>query len=307
MERKKVLVFETSKTLMRAYELVLRGSLWSIVKVPLEGRIFQSIESSAPDALIVDRRALSPETREALYSLPLPIVYCAAERSAERAERLYLARPFSSDELFETLGAALAWEPDLTADDAPAGGVDLSEEFDGDEEPMILPEPDEDEEGISVTELTDADEEDELPTPEITESKSVAMPEPEPEPESEPEPQPEPEPEPEPQPEPQLESEPQPEPEPEPEPEMIVPTASDVTMPEPTIAEQIADRVEERVAEELLPAEGDIPEGGAMPDVVRAIIRRELREVMKEYFWEEAPLLMKQILEEEIRKLAAKQ
>jgi hypothetical protein len=88
---------------------------------------------------------------------------------------------------------------------------------------------------------------------------------------------------------------------------MVVPAASDVAMPEPTITEQIAERVEERVVEELLPTDAAIPEGGAMPDVVRAIIRRELREVMKEYFWEEAPQLMRQILEEEIRKLAAKQ
>lgn len=255
MERKKVLVFETSRTMMRAFELVLRGTAWVIVKATKEDAIFPAIESSSPDVLLMDRRALSPEMREALHALPIPVIFCAAQRDETAGEPLFLPRPFSSDELFESLGTALAWEMSQTVEDAPANGVDISDEFDADEEPVILAEPDDPE---YVTDMP-AEE-----PPPVVEAPPVL---------------------------------------PSPSPVPSVPSVPFVPDPSPSLAE----KVEERVLAEVLPADIDIPEGSPMPEMIRAIIRRELREVMKEYFWEEAPALMRQVVEEEIKKVAAKQ
>jgi len=302
VERRKALVFETTRTLMRAFELALRGSQWTLVKIQQEGRLFPAIESASPDVVIVERRALSDETREALATLPLPIVYCAVEKSGERGERLFLPRPFSCDELFDALKGALEWSPDL--DEEPA-----SEAIEEEEQPLVLSEPDEEERPFASPMDEEMKQEDDLPVPEITETRSpapetVAVEEFVEDP-------------------PAITEEPIPVaaaeeaspaavlpadlPEAAPVAEPVAPAAFDAEPAAPSVVEQIAERVEERVVEELIPADAGLSEGAPMPEMVRAIVRRELREVMKEYFWEEAPQLMRQILEEEIRKLAVKQ
>ncbi len=290
MERKKVLVFETTKTLMRAFELALRCSNWAIVKIQQEGRLFPAIESASPDAVIVEYRALSAEMREALLTLPLPIIFCTKDKGHIPAGRICLARPFSCDELFEALNASLEWNPDMVT----AAEEALATE---EEEPFVLTMPEE-EESPSVIPMEEE-------TPVVPEPEAASLPQPVSEPPHEP-----------------LRdagAEPVDIPAAEPvEPSAVTeapmfveqPLSSEpsVTSPEESsLIARVAQEVETRVVEELVPEDTAIPEGSALPEMVRALVRRELHEVMKEYFWEEAPIIMRQVLEEEIRKLAARQ
>ncbi len=302
MERKKVLVFETTKTLMRAYELALRGSMWTLIKIQQEGRLFPAIESASPDAMIVERRALSSEVLDALGMLPIPIVFCAKEKENLATGRLYLPRPFSCDELFETLNAALEWNPDLLAKESAT----IEEE---EEEPLVLTAPDE-EDSPSVIPMETEEEEpaktfEDLPQPMEKESAISLAAEPTVVPDSMPkttetveEMS-------------RLVTEPSLIAKEDAPPEARTPEtanlAADEEPPAGSFVTQIAEQVEERVVEEIVPPDIEIPEGVPLPEMIRALVRRELREVMKEYFWEEAPFLMRQVLEEEIRKLAAKQ
>ncbi len=301
MERKKVLIFETTKTLMRAYELALRGSPWVVMKIQQEGRLFPAIESSSPDAVIVEHRALSGEVRDALGMLPLPVVFCAKEKDGLPAGRIHLPRPFSCDELIGALNASLEWNPDLVGSEAAVA------EEGGEEEPFVLTEPEE--EILPSVVPMDPEEEkfvpDESPlsepapsfvseTVELLVNPEVASQE-----------------------SPMLEEKSQPlkevtlagseeiPAEVKETPEVSLPPADE--SPAMSFTDQIAERIEERVVEELVPSGVEIPEGAALPEMIRALVRRELREVMKEYFWEEAPILMRQVIEEELRNLATKQ
>jgi len=299
VERKKVLVFETTKTLMRAYELALRGSTWTLIKIQQEGRLFPALESASPDALVVERRALSGEVLDALGMLPLPVIFCAKEKGDLPTGRLHLPRPFSCDELFAALNAALEWNPDLLAEE-PAP----TEE---EEEPFVLTAPDE-EDSPSVISMEEEEEHKtsgDLPLAE--KAAPVAPPAAEPAAAAEFAPE-----------ETKAAEETPRTVEEQPsvtEEESPAETRTPETTPPPPVEEtptesfvaRIAEQIEERVVEELAPSDIEMPEGAPLPEMVRALVRRELREVMKEYFWEEAPLLMRQVLEEEIRKLAAKQ
>jgi len=283
VERRKVLIFETTRTLMRAFELAFRCSPWTIVKVQQEGRLFPSIESSSPDVLIVERRALSPEVKEGLTALPLPVIYCAKEKSNDPNEHLFLPRPFSCDELFATLDAALAWTPDLVMAETPVENKEETELLEEEEEPLVLTSPDDEEGDGNVFPLTEETGESDLEPLATIEEGMNALETSSPEKETHETPQEETSP-----------------------PLPVTPLASDTNRRASSVVVQVSEQVEQRVSEELTLSGTSFDEGPAIPETIRTLIRRELREVMKEYFWEEAPHIVREVLEEEIRKLAAK-
>jgi hypothetical protein len=86
-----ILIFETSTTLLRAYELVLKNH--NLFSVSNSDDLFLKIKSLNPDIIFVEDKALTSEEKIALKQTNKKIIY--SSRTPIDNEQT-ISRPFSS-------------------------------------------------------------------------------------------------------------------------------------------------------------------------------------------------------------------
>ena len=100
--RKKVLVFEQSNTLARAYELAFLGSEWDLILVEDESMLLQIAAEEMPDVIVIEQSRISEETLSQLDEVGFALL-CSGCRELKPPFLGTLPRPFSVTELFPVL------------------------------------------------------------------------------------------------------------------------------------------------------------------------------------------------------------
>lgn len=260
MNKKKILLFETSSTLARAYELVLKGSNYMMMRINDPAKVAMQIDIFNPDIIIAEKKSLPAAALAGITRKGIPLILSVKYGTFGENEEGVLSRPFSSEELLTVLNTASIGGFAVKTDTSIKPDINQSNGFGEDEEPVVIEPlgPEEEFFGQEPILLLPAEQE-----PEI-----------EPEPESEQE----------------IESEPVKTPVFIKKP--VVKTASDASVLEIDESDLIDITASKAV--------GSVDNKEYMAD----FLRQELRAAMKEYFWEEAPVLIRDILEKEIKKLS---
>ncbi len=299
MDKKKILLFETSKTLAAAFDLALRSGPYLVMKIADPARIIPQADIINPDIIIVDVRALSTELFDTLQARPVPVIPSMPEAETDAWPGLAIPRPFTVDELHAVLEAALT-------------GFTTPEES---EEPLILGEAEPEEENedeLIVIQPAAAPKRQEIPAAHKPEIKTVPEP---------------------PTPpaaslslkteavvttaqvlievDPAETQELLADEEIEEMEELEEATPITVITPAPVITPvKVASPETSPVDGVYEISDSDLQEIGGVisfageSDALRALLKKELDAAVKEYFWEAAPELLRTVLEEEIRKLS---
>ncbi len=146
MKNQTILIFETSSTLLRAYELVLKD--YNLISVSNSDDLFMKISELNPDIIFVEEKALSPEEKVALKNIDKTIIYSSRTQLEEEKT---INRPFSSEELLKIIEECNKdsekiqdFEDEFGVDDEPLIVEPVLEEVQENEEVMLLtPEPQE--------------------------------------------------------------------------------------------------------------------------------------------------------------------